>query len=155
MPSTQFINAATAPEIQDVLITLLTIYVDDSPVLYLCDNKENIISNGHNFIPCSFNAILPDQTSDGKKTCKLQIDNTTLEIYKVIKKAVNKVITCDVAIILASNPDCYEQGPFHFVLRNVTANVSVISGELYDSYIQDRKFTALKYTPEDFPGLFY
>lgn len=155
MPSTNFTQAATAPETQEVLVTLLTIYVDDMPVLYLCDNKENIISNSHDYIPCSFGVILPDQTSDGNKTCKLQIDNTTLEIYKAIKQAVNKKITCDVAIIMASNPNYYEQGPFHFVLRNVTANISTITGELYDSYIQDRKLTALKYTPEDFPGLFY
>lgn len=155
MPSTQLKKAATAPETDEVLLTLLTIYVDDKPVLYLCDNTESIESHGHEFIPWSFKVVLPDQTTEGSKTCKLQIDNTTLETYKVIKSAINKKITVDVAIILASTPDVYEEGPYNFILRNVKANVSAITGELYDFYIHDRKFTGLKYTPEDFPGLFF
>lgn len=155
MPSRNLIKAATASETSEVLLTLLTIYVDGNPILYLCDNTEKITSNGHEFIPWSYKVVLPDQTSDGNKTCKLQIDNTDLETYKVIKSAVNKKITVDVAVILASSPDVYEQGPYNFVLRNISVSVSAITGDLYDVYMQDRKFTAHKYTPEDFPGLFF
>ena len=155
MPSTQLKKAATAPETDEVLITLLTIYVDNTPLLYLCDNTESIVSDGKEFIPCAFKALLPDQTADGNKTCRLQIDNTTLEVYKVIKSAINHKITTEVAIVLASTPDEYEQGPFNFILRNISASVSSITGELYDIYMQDKKLTSKRYTPEDFPGLFF
>lgn len=155
MPSNNFIQAATAPETDAVLLTLLTLYVDDVPALYLTDNKENVVSNGHTFIPCAFTALLPDQTNEGNKTCRLQIDNADISIYRAIKSSIGHKITCDIAVILSSSPDTYEQGPLNFILRNITANASVITGELYDIYMHDRKFISLSYNPEDFPGLFY
>lgn len=155
MPSSNFVQAATAQETDAVLLTLLTIYVDGTPTLYLVDNTENITSGGHEFIACSFGAVLPDKSSEGNKSCKLQIDNTDIAIYRTIKNAINYEISCDVAVILSSSPNVYEQGPLHFVLRNITANQNTISAELYDMYMHDRKFTALTYNPDDFPGLFY
>lgn len=155
MPSSNFVQAATAQETNAVLLTLLTIYVDGTPTLHLVDNKENITSGGHEFIACSFGAVLPDKSSEGNKPCRLQIDNADISIYRTIKNAINYEISADVAVILSSSPDVYEQGPLHFVLRNITANQNIISAELYDMYMHDRKFTALTYNPDDFPGLFY
>lgn len=155
MPSTKLKTVATAPETSEVLVTLLKIIIDGEGALFLTDNKEPVISNEITYIPCSFKALLPDQSAEGNKTCRLQIDNTDLSIYKAIKKAIQKQITCEVAIVLASTPDIYEQGPFTFILRNITADVSSITGELYDSYMHDRKLTNRTYNPADFPGLFF
>lgn len=155
MPSTQFIKAATASETAEVLVTLLKIKIDDEEVLNLTDNKEAVVSNGVSYTPCSFKALMPDQSTEGNKSVRLQIDNTDLSIYSAIKKAAQKKITCEVSVVLASTPDTYEQGPFNFILRNITADVSYISGELYDSYMHDRKLTNRTYNPADFPGLFF
>lgn len=155
MPSTKLKKAATAPETAEVLVTLLKILIDGKVVLFLTDNIEPVISGGITFIPCAFKTLLPDQSAEGNKSCKLQIDNADLSIYKAIKGAIQKQITCEVAIVLASTPDIYEQGPFTFILRNITADVSNITGELYDSYMYDRKLTNRTYNPADFPGLFY
>ena len=155
MPSENFKRAATAPETNEVLLTLLTVYVDKSPVLYFCDNTLSIRSHGNDFEPCGFKVDLPDQ-SDGPTSCRLQIDSTDPAVYRIIKEAaVKNEITVDLAVILASSPDVYEQGPFNFILRNITTNAGLITGELYDFYIHDRNLTAHKYTPEDFPGLFF
>ena len=89
------------------------------------------------------------------------IDNTDIAIYRAIKSAViqsrneNKEISCTAAVIMASEPDNYIEGPLNFILRNINADVNAISGELFDSYMYDRKFTALTYNPNDFPGLFF
>lgn len=155
MPSTKFTQAATAPETSEVLVTLLKIKVDGEDALNLTDNKENVISHGVTYTPCGFKALLPDQASENNKSCRLQIDNTDLSIYSAIKKAVQKKISCEVGVVLASSPDVYEQGPFNFILRNITADVSYITGELYDSYMHDRKLTNKTYNPADFPGLFF
>lgn len=155
------INAMTAPETAEVLLNLLTVYYDDEPVLRVVDDKQEITSNGNTFIPCGFTVLLPDQTSDGNKTCRLQIDNTDISIYRAIKSAAidsmneKKKITCDVAVIMASEPDNYIEGPLTFALRNINANVQSITGELYDLYMHDRKFSGLTYNPEDFPGMFW
>lgn len=149
------VKAATASETSAVFLTLLTIYVDSEVYIRLVDDRQNITSNGNEYTACAFKAILPDQTSEGAKTCKLQIDNTDVAIYKVIKQAIGHKITCDVAVILSDTPNVYEQGPLTFVLRNITADKNTISGDLYDLYIQDRKATIFTYSPEDFPGMYF
>ena len=155
------INAMTAPETSEVLLNLLTIKYDDEPILRVVDDKQQISSNGNTFIPCGFTVLLPDQTSDGNKTCRLQVDNADISIYRAIKSAAidsinqKKKITCEVAVIMASEPDNYIEGPLTFVLRNINANVQSITGELYDLYMHDRKFSTLTYNPEDFPGMFW
>lgn len=165
MPNTQLSTnakkAMTAPETEEVLLNLLDVKYDGESILRVVDNNQEITSNGHTYIPCSFSVILPDQSSDGNKSCRLQIDNTDISIYRAIKSAViqsrneNKDITCTAAVIMASEPDNYIEGPLTFILRNINADVSSITGELYDSYMHDRKFTALTYNPNDFPGLFF
>ena len=149
------IEAVTAPETAAVFLTLLTIKVDDEPILYLVNDKQELVSQGHTYIPCAFQALLPDQTSDGNKTCKLQIDNSDIAIYKSIKAAIGKKISVSVGVVISTTPDVYEQGPLDFVLRNINVTVQSITGELYDSYIQDRKFTALVYSPDEFQGMFF
>ncbi|MBP5283656.1 MAG: DUF1833 family protein [Treponema sp.] len=151
----------TAPETEEVLLHILTVKYDDEVLFRVVDDKKELVSNGNTFIPCSFTVLLPDQTSDGNKTCRLQIDNTDIAVYKAIKSAAirsineKKKITCDAGVIMASEPDAYIQGPLTFVLRNITATVQSITGELYDLYMHDRKFSALTYNPEDFPGMFF
>lgn len=165
MPNTQLTTnakeAMTAAETEEVLLHLLEIKYDGNPILRVVDNTEEINSNGNPYTPCSFTVLLPDQSSDGNKHCRLQIDNSDISIYRAIKSAViqsrneKKEITCTAAVIIASEPDNYIEGPLNFVLRNINADVNSISGEMYDSYMHDRKFTILTYNPNDFPGLFF
>ena len=155
MPSENAVRAMTAPETDAVFLHLLTISVDGNVVLRLTDDKASVTSCGHEYSPCSFTVLLPDQGSDGNKSCRLSIDNSDIAIYRAIKSAVRKRITADVAVIMSDTPDGYERGPLHFLLRNVTATKDSITGELLDSYLQDRKFTAATYSPDDFPGMFY
>ena len=165
MPNTNLTPAAksamTAPETDEVLLNLLTISYDGQAILRVTDHKETVQSGGEDYEPCGFTILLPDQTSDGNKTCRLQIDNTDISIYRAIKSAViqsrndKKEITCTAAVIMASEPDNYIEGPLSFIIRNIKADVNSITGELYDSYMHDRKFTILTYNPDDFPGLFF
>lgn len=154
-------KAMTSAETAEVLLNLLTICYDNVPILRVVDDKTEIMSNNETFIPCAFTVLLPDQTSDGNKTCRLQIDNADIAIYREIKSAAinsinqKKKITCDVAVIMASEPDNYIEGPLTFALRNIHATIQSITGELYDLYMSDRKFSALTYNPEDFPGMFW
>lgn len=154
-------EAMTAPETEEVLLNLLEIKYDGSPILRVVDNTEEIVSNRQTYTPCAFTVLLPDQSSDGNKSCRLQIDNSDISIYRAIKSAViqsrkeKKEITCTACVIMASEPDNFIEGPLNFVLRNINADVHAITGEMYDSYMHDKKFTILTYNPNDFPGLFF
>ncbi len=148
-------KAATASETDAVFLTILTIYIDDVETLNFVNDKQNLVFNGKIYYAVGFTAVLPDQSSEGQNVCKLEIDNVDLSVYKTIKSAAaSHKITCDISVVL-SNQNVYEQGPLHFILRNIQANKSVITGELHDLYMHDRKFTSITYSPEDFPGMFY
>lgn len=166
MPNTQLTQnakeAMTAQETPDVLLNLLEIKYNGNSILRVVDDRQQIVSNGKTYEPCAFKAVLPDQSSDGtNKACRLQIDNSDIAIYKTIKNAViqsrneEKDIECTAAVILASEPNNYLEGPLKFILRNIQADVNSITGDLLDSFMYDRNFTNMTYNPTDFPGLFF
>ncbi|MCL2181024.1 MAG: DUF1833 domain-containing protein [Treponema sp.] len=148
-------EAVLAPETEKVFLHLLTIEVDGGAVLRFADNNQHVISRGETFTAAAFGIVLPEQTDNAPRPCRLAIDNTDLSIYQEIKKAVHKEITVTVCVIMADTPDVYERGPLKYKLRNVRANKETIEGEVHDFYLADRKFPKDAYTPEDFEGLFF
>jgi len=147
--------AVTAPETEKVFLHLLTIEVSSGAVLRFVDNNQNITSRGNEFYAAGFTLILPEQTENAPRPCRLAIDNTDLSIFQTIKQAVGKEVSVTVCVIMADTPDTYERGPLKYRLRNVKATKEAIEGEVYDFYLIDRKFPKDTYTPEDFEGLFF
>jgi hypothetical protein len=147
--------AVLAPETGKVFLHLLTIAVEGGGVLRFVDNNENIVSRGETFIAAGFTIILPEQTSEAPRPCKLAIDNTDLAIFRTIKTAVGKKITAGICIVMADTPDVYERGPLRYRLRNVRADKSTIEGEVYDFYLADRAFPGGVYSPGDFEGMYF
>jgi hypothetical protein len=147
--------AVTAPETEKVFLHLLTIETSVGAVLRFADNNQNITSRNNEFIAAGFTIILPEQTDNAPRPCRLAIDNTDLSIFQTIKQAVGQDVTVTVCVIMADTPDVYERGPLKYRLRNVRATKETIEGEVYDFYLADRKFPKDTYTPEDFEGMFF
>ena len=147
--------AVTAPETEKVFLHLITIEVSGGALLRFVDNNQDIVSRGDTFSAAGFTIILPEQSNDSPRPCRLAIDNTDLAIYQHIKQAAGLTVTVSVCVIMADAPDVYERGPLKYFLRNVQASAETISGELYDFYLSDRRFPKDAYAPEDFPGLFF
>ncbi len=147
--------AALAPETEKVFLHLLTIETSGGAILRFVDNNQNIVSRGDEFFAAGFTIILPEQTGNTPRPCRLAIDNTDLSIFQTIKQAVGQVVTVTVCVIMADTPDVYERGPLRYQLRNVRATKETIEGEVYDFYLSDRKFPKDTYAPEDFEGLFF
>lgn len=154
MPSDNAVKAMTAPETAEVIVTLLSLYVDDENILNICDDRMPLTSGNIKYTPWGFRAVMPDQSEDAR-ACRLQIDNTDLTIARHIKSHLNRRIKIVTRAVMASSPDIVEQGPFEFVLRNVHITAQSIIGELVDSYMADRKFSNYTYSPGDFPGLYF
>ena len=148
-------EAVLAPETEKVFLHLLTIETSGGVLLRFVDNNQHVTSRGKEFIAAGFSVILPEQTGDTQRPCRLAIDNTDLLIYQEIKKAVGQEITASVCVIMSDTPDVYERGPLKYKLRNVRANKETVEGELYDFYLTDRKFPKDTYSPDDFEGMFY
>jgi hypothetical protein len=123
--------------------------------LYLVDNTEPVTSNGISYIPCAFKCVLPEQNDDGTaKPCRLEIDNVDRRIAEIAEETVSTQVTLTVSVIIAQNPDVAELGPLRFILRNVSISKEAVQAELYDFYVHDRNLPGLRYSPQDFPGLF-
>jgi hypothetical protein len=147
--------AVTAPETEQVFLHLLTVETSGGAVLRFVDNNQNITSRGNIFYAAGFTVILPEQTENAPKPCRLAIDNTDLSIFQTIKSAAGQDVTVTACVIMADTPDVYERGPLKYRLRNVRAAKETIEGEVYDFYLTDRKFPKDAYTPEDFEGMFF
>jgi len=147
--------AVFAPETEKVFLHLLTIEVANGAVLRFVDNNQNVTSRGYEFAAAGFTVILPEQTEDAPRPCRLAIDNTDLAIFQTIKQAAGRDVTVTVCVIMADKPDVYERGPLKYRLRNVRATKETIEGEVYDFYLADRRFPKDTYAPEDFEGLFF
>jgi hypothetical protein len=148
-------RAVLAPETEKVFLHLLTIETSGGAVLRFVDNTQDIVSRGQTFAAAAFTIILPEQSSDGPRPCKLAVDNTDLSIFRTIKLAVGQTITASICVIMADTPDVYERGPLKYRLRNVRASKETVEGEVYDFYITDRKFPKDTYSPEDFEGMYF
>ena len=138
-----------------VFLNLVTLEAEGFEPLYFVDNTEKIISNGCEYIPCGFRCVLPEQNEDGAaKPCRIEMDNIDRRISEAVMETVNKKVTVTINVVMAHDPDVIETGPFKFILRNVKISKETVSAELYDFYIYDRNLPGLRYSPQDFPGLF-
>jgi len=147
--------AVLAPETEKVFLHLLTVETSGGAVLRFVDNNQNVTSRSSEFFAAGFTLILPEQTDNAPRPCRLAIDNTDLSIFQTIKQAVGQQVNVTVCVIMADTPDVYERGPLKYLLRNVRATKETIEGEVYDFYLIDRKFPKDTYTPEDFEGMFF
>ena len=148
-------RAVLTPETEKIFLHLLTIETSGGVLIRFVDNTQKIISRNQEYFPAGFSIILPEQTDDVSRPCRLAIDNTDVSIYTEIKKAVGQEIKITVCVIMADTPDVYERGPLKYKLRNVRASKETIEGEVHDFYLNDRKYPKDTYTPEDFEGMFF
>jgi hypothetical protein len=148
-------EAVLAPETARVFLHLLEIETPGGAILRFVDNNQNITSRGNEYIAAGFTIILPEQTENAPRPCRLAIDNTDLTIFQSIKQAAGREVAVTAAVIMADTPDVYERGPLKYRLRNVRATKETVEGEVYDFYLTDRKFPKDTYTPEDFEGMFF
>jgi hypothetical protein len=138
-----------------VFLHLLKLEAEGISPLYLVDNTEPVTSNGISYTPCAFKCVLPTQNDDGtSKPCRVEIDNVDRRIAEIAEETVNTQITLTVSVVIAQNPDVIEAGPLRFILRNVNISKETVQAELYDFYVYDRNLPGLRYSPQDFPGLF-
>jgi hypothetical protein len=138
-----------------VFLHLLKLEAGGMEPLFLVDNTEPVSSNGVVYAPCAFRCVLPEQSDDGaSRPCRLEIDNVDRRIAEIAAETVNVQVALTVSVVMAQNPDVVETGPLRFVLRNVTVSRETVQAELYDFYLCDRNLPGLRYSPQDFPGLF-
>lgn len=104
------------------------------------------------FLGCPFQISLPDET-DRPPQALLVIDNVAQEIVAAVRSLAEPP-TITLEVVLASNPDLLEAGPFVLTLRAATYDAQVISGTLMFEDSINETFPQHTYTPGTTPALF-
>ncbi len=138
----------------EVFLILLTITHDDiDPSIRVVNNNEAITSNGNLFTAFPFNIELPDSRENAVPRARLSIDNVSREIAEAIR-TITTVATITIEIIRAADPDTIEITWAPFNLRNVTWDMTKVSGDLVSEEIEMEPFPIGQFTPANSPGLF-
>lgn len=137
-----------------VFLWLLEIDHDDlDDTLRFVNSREDIVSNGNNYIAFPFEITLPSDDGETISGVQLSISNVDRLITETIRGLATPAEVTS-KIILASDPDYAEAGPFTMTMKSVTYNALTVTGTLSQENILDLAYPGYTFTPSGFPGLF-
>lgn len=147
-------SAAYAQQTSECPLVLLTIDHPDlaAPIRVVAD-AQGVTSGGDDYVAYPFAIALPDDADDKVPSTRLVIDNVDRQIIQAIR-SIGSAATLTMQVVLASDPDVIEAGPFSMTLRNVSYNSLTIEGDLQGPNLLQMQFPKRNFTPNDFNGLF-
>lgn len=145
------INASATSE---VFLDLLTI--DDpglaSPIRVV-RNTKNVTSRGNLFVGLAFDIAPANEDPEGDPAVQLLIDNVDRAIVDAVRAAAGKP-SCTLEVVLASDPDTVEMGPYPFSIQDAEYDGFKVTALVAFEDILNARYPADSYTPADYPGLF-
>lgn len=152
--SLTFRNAVNAPQTGEVLLSLVTIEHETiAEPIRLVNDRENITSRGNVYTACGFGILPPQETAERLPTSSMWIDNIDRTLTEAVR-SITTPATVTLELILASNPDYVEAGPFIFRMERIDMNAEQIVGQLAFEDILNETIPAERVTPSTFPGVF-
>ena len=148
------VAAVLAPETAEVFLILLEIDEASLPdPIRFVHNHSNVTSRGNDYVAAFFDVELPTERPDSIDTARITVDNVDRQIVQAIRLAQGRP-TARIEIILASDPDVVEAGPFDFEIQSAEYDALTVSATLsYDDVIEVRGPLHVR-TPHWFPDLY-
>ena len=151
--STAATQSIYGQETGEVWLYLLTIAHPEMSTTYMINNTEQITSRGNVHLPIPFDLSIPKEEDGELPSVDIVIDNIGLSLMESIR-SISGQPTITMEIVMASDPDTVEVGPFVFSLKNVDYNAYQIRGQIsYESFLVE-PFNFRKFSPQDFPSVF-
>lgn len=119
----------------------------------LVANPVQIVSRGNTFLPFTFAMAEPSDPGEGSPSVSLSMSNTDLRLIELVRALPGKVQVI-AEIVTASSPNTVQKGPYTLDLDSGTGDEKQISAKLSYLSIYNKRFPALTYNPQDFPGVF-
>lgn len=152
--SPQASRAVLAQETGEVFLCCLQIYGPGLDTLYIVNNSVAITRGVTVFQPYPFEAVLPDDTDTASPMVTLRLDNVDRQITEAIRNY-EGIPKCRLEVILASDPEHVEVGPFDFAITSVEYDALSITATLgYEEDFLNQQVPCKKYLPSNSPGLF-
>lgn len=137
---------------KEVMLKVLTLNLP-SGVIRVVDDENEITSNGEVFEAFPFSLPLPEERDDRVSRVQLTITNIDARIMDGISQLVAPLpITMEV--ILASDPDTIEAGPFDFFMMSAKFDAKVVTGELAFEDVLHEAYPGWRVTPGSHPAAF-
>lgn len=150
----RFIKAINSEHTDEVFLVLLTLsHSEWIAPFHFVNNNENITSRGQEYIAYPFEIILPSSLGDSLPSVTLKIDNVDRRITDELRKVIEP-INIQIEVILASEPDIVEVGPFKMEIRSADYETLTIEGTLSFDYGLFDTFPSDEFIPSLYPGLF-
>ncbi len=145
-------EAIFASETGQVMISLVTINHDDMPApLRVCNNTEDVISNGETFVASAFDVDMPIQDGTSVPEMRVLLDNVDQRFTAAIRSALG-FPTITLELVRAAAPDVVEQGPYELQLLNATIDHLVIEGQFGRPNLLNQTYPGETFNAENFPG---
>lgn len=139
---------------EEVFLCLLEITHPDIETVRIVNNTEKVVRLDGEYVPWPFEAVLPDDTDTASPQVQLRIDNCDREVVRKLRE-LSGVPKCALRIVLASNPNHDEVGPFGFSILSAEYDAMVISVMLgYEEDFLNQAVPAQSYIPATSPGIF-
>lgn len=152
--SATFRSAVYAPETDEVFLVLMEI--DESSLaepIRMVHNHANVTSRGNVYAASFFEVELPSQRADNIEPVRVTVGNVDQAITVAIREAIGKP-TFRIEVVLASDPDTVEAGPFDFVLESAEYDALTVTGELVYDEATALRYPADMVTPWNFQDAF-
>lgn len=106
------------------------------------------------FLPYPFETPLPEDVERPTGELEIRICNVDRAVTQLLKEY-QGVPKATLEIVLASQPDTVERGPFDFTVKGASVDEMVISLKVgHQESLLNSQVPAGKYTPSNSPGLF-
>lgn len=154
--SVAMLQAMLAQQSSEVLLSFLKVEHESltEPKRLVVNTKPVTRSDG-TYQPFMFDAPSPADKEDRVPQTQITVDNTDMDLGRVLRTLTGDPPTVTLFTALASSPDTIEEGPYVFELMSAQGDQNSITGTLgYDSRLFDQQVPAQMYTPVNSPGLF-
>lgn len=147
-------RAILARETEEVFLCLLEIIHPDITTIRIANNTEAVVRTEGTYNPYPFEAVLPEDSDSASPQVQLRIDNVDRSVTRAIRDLPG-VPKCTLRVVLASNPNVDEVGPFNFSILNVSYDAMAISASIgYEEDFLNQAVPAQSYIPSTSPGIF-
>lgn len=136
-------------------ITLLEItHPNLATPLRVCDDTQDITSNGNLYTAMAFRLVPPDDLSQGQPRARLSVDNVGRELTSWIESSGGgKNASVRIMQVRRAAPNTLELD-ITMQLDNVSMTMPEVSGDLGFPDIYNRPACTVLYTPTTAPGLY-
>lgn len=157
------VASAMAQETDEAWLLLLTIdHASLAEPIRVVGNHVNIDSRGDTYVAYPFSIDLPDDAPNEMPRVRLEVDNVGVPddadpLARRVSdylRAIDSPFTATLEVVLASQPDIVEAGPFELRCAKAEYDAATVSGDLTFEDVLNEPYPAGSFVPASHPGLF-